>query len=58
MRVKAMVKCIFEIEYEDDNDDIGHTKENITMSRVDELLESETEKSIQHVTILDIEKVK
>jgi len=56
MKVKALVRCIFEIEYEDENEDIEATKENITLSGVEELISLETDNSIQYVYVLDILK--
>jgi hypothetical protein len=51
MKVKALIQCSLEIEYEDDNlaSDINITQENIEMSRIDELIGLETEDSIQMI---------
>lgn len=56
MKVKAKVRCEFEIEYEDANYDIEYTKENIEMETINELLDFETEDSIQIIRILSIQK--
>lgn len=56
MRVKAKISCIFDIEYEDQNDNINYTKENITMETIQDLLDMETDESLQFVQILEIEK--
>lgn len=56
MKVKAKIRCIFDIEYEDENDDIDYTKENITMERIEDLLDLETDESLQFIQILEIEK--
>lgn len=58
MKVKALVRCIFEIEYEDDNYDIEYTKENIVMNDLDELTYLKTEDSIHYITIIEIDKIK
>ena len=58
MKVKALVRCIFTIEYEDQNDSIGDTVENICMSNLDEIIDLETEDSIQRITVLESAKVK
>lgn len=56
MKVKAKISCIFDIEYEDQNDNINYTKENITMETIQDLLDMETDESLQFVQILEIEK--
>ena len=56
MKVKAIVRCEFEIEYEDQNDDISYTKENIIMEGVQRLIDRETDESLQYIQILQIEK--
>ena len=60
MKIKALVNCQFEIEYEDDNldSDVDVTKGNIEMSRINELIDLETEESIQIISILEVKKVK
>lgn len=58
MKVKAKVMCSFEVEYEDYNDDIKDTETNIRMSNVQELIELETDDSIQIINVVDIQKVK
>jgi hypothetical protein len=57
MRVKALVRCLLTIEYEDDNEDIKETVENICMSSIEDILPLETEDSIQRITILESYKV-
>ena len=52
MKVRALVKCIFEIEYEDESDDINEIEESIRMSNVDELTSLETDESIQYITVI------
>jgi hypothetical protein len=55
MKVKVRVRCSFEIEYEDDNNDMRLTVENIEMSSIQELIELETDDSIQHINVREIE---
>jgi hypothetical protein len=55
MIVKAYVRCDFEIEYDDgreDNIDIEYTKESIESNRVRDLLDLETEESIQYISVI------
>lgn len=56
MKVIAKIRCDFEIEYEDMNDDVEYTKENITMETINDLLDFETDDSIQMIKILSIQK--
>jgi len=58
MKIKALVRCIFEIEYEDQNTDMRDTVENICMSRLDEIIDLETDESIQCITVLESYKSK
>ena len=58
MKIKALVRCIFEIEYEDQNNDIRSTVENICMSRLDEIIDLETDESIKCITVLESYKSK
>lgn len=57
MKVKALVSCQFEIEYEDQNDDMDYTKENIFMSDISDLLELKTEETIELVNVLSIKRI-
>jgi hypothetical protein len=57
MKVKASVVCRMEIEYEDDNINIGHTKENIKASKIEELVALQTEDSIEIINVFNIEEV-
>jgi hypothetical protein len=56
MKVKARVRCDFDIEYDDDNNDIEYTKENITMETVRDLLDVEIEESLEIIKILSIQR--
>ena len=58
MKIKALVRCMFEIEYEDRNTDMRDTVENICMSRLDEIIDLETDESIQCITVLESYKSK
>jgi len=57
MKIKTRVRCTFDIEYEDKNDDISYTKRNILMMSLAEFAEHETSDSIQEISILEIEKL-
>jgi len=57
MRVKAEVLCSFTIEYEDDNYDVRYTKENIEMSNVQDLMNYESNDSVQVIDVVSIKKM-
>lgn len=57
MKVRAVIKCEFEIEYEDYNDDITYTRENICMTDVKELIEQKVDDSIEFVNVIGIMQV-
>lgn len=57
MKVYAKVQCYFTIEYENDETDIDITQENIEMSTVQDLINYETEDSIQIINVRNIEEV-
>ena len=58
MKVKSLIKYMFEIEYEDQNDNIKDTERNIRMSTIDELLKFETKDSVPYTTIIQSVKQK
>lgn len=58
MKVKATISCTFEIEYDDQNDNIRDTQDNILMSTLDELSVLKTKEGGFWVNVLEIEQVK
>lgn len=52
MKVKAIVQCCLEVEIELEKDDINYANELIEMSTIDDLLDYETEDSIQMIRVL------
>ena len=52
MKVKAIVQCCLEVEIESEKDDIDYVNELIEMSTIEDLLDYETEDSIQMIRVL------
>lgn len=58
MKVKALVNCTFEIEYEDQNCDISDTKTNIEMGDLKEIFNSRIRGTKYLITVDNIQKIK
>lgn len=58
MKVKALVSCTFEIEYEDNNMDIADTKTNIEMGDLKETFDCRIRGTKYLITVDDIQKAK
>lgn len=58
MKVKALVNCSFEIEYEDNNYDISDTKRNIEMGDLKETFNARIRGTKYLITVDDIQKTK
>lgn len=56
MKVKAVIECKFEIEYEDQNYDMADTKNNIEMSDLKEVFNLRIRGSKYLITVLDMKK--